>query len=237
LSAKITGKFLKSLHTLRNEQRIQPEIMLGLGKKWMVHLAGTFSDMYSSNFRWESVKLYAKYRFLSNDDVHKHFRMAAFAEVAHSVNELYFDELSLDGDQSGVMGGVVATQLIDKLAVSASASYLHVTTGKPKNFPGIYPYDALNYTASAGFLLLPFEYTGYNQLNVNLYTELLGQQILDKKLYYVDLAPAVQFIFSSNAKLNVGYRFQLNSNMHRMAEKQWLVGVEYVFLNALSKQK
>jgi hypothetical protein len=135
------------------------------------------------------------------------------------------------------MGGLIATQLVNKLAISGTVSYLHVLTEKPKYFPEVYPYDAFNYSASAGFLLLPFEYTSYDQLNVNLYTELLGQQILDKKLFYVDLAPAVQFIFNSNAKLNAGYRFQLNSNMHRMAKKQWLVSFEYVFLNALRKKK
>lgn len=237
ISAKITGKFLKGYHSNRTEQRIMPEVMLGLNKNWMLHIGTTFSDMYSSNIRWESVKLYAKYRFLSNDDVHKHFRMAAFAEVAHSVNPVFYDELSLDGDQSGVLGGLVATQLINKLAVSATVSYLHVTTERPVYFPEVYPYDAFNYTASAGFLLLPFNYTGYNQLNVNLYTELLGQQLLDKKMYYVDLAPAIQFIFNSNAKLNLGYRFQLNSDMHRMSTKQWLVGFEYVFLNALRGKK
>jgi hypothetical protein len=237
LSAKVTGKFVKAIHNNRNEQRIMPEVMLGLSKNWMLHLGTSFSDMYSPNIRWESVKLYAKYRFLSKDEVHSHFRMAAFAEAAYSVNPVFYDELSLDGDQSGVMGGIVATQLINKLAVSATASYLHVTTERPKYFPEVYPYDAFNYTASAGYLLLPFEYTGYNQLNVNLYTELLGQQILDKKLFYVDLAPAIQFIFSSNAKLNAGYRFQLNSNMHRMAEKQWLVSFEYVFLNVLRGKK
>jgi hypothetical protein len=237
LSAKLTGKFVKGLHSNRTEQRILPEVMLGLNKNWMIHVAASFSDMYSSNIRWESVKLYAKYRFLSNDDVHSHFRMAAFAEVAHSVNPVFYDELSLDGDQSGVLGGVVATQLINKLALSATASYLHVTTEKPKYFPEVYPYDAFNYTVSAGYLLFPFNYTSYKQLNVNLYTELLGQQILDKKLYYVDFAPAVQFIFNSNAKLNAGYRWQFRSNMHRMAKEQWLVSFEYVFLNALRSRK
>lgn len=237
ISAKVTGKFLKGYHSNRTEQRVVPEIMFGLSKTWMVHLSTTFSDMYSSNVRWESVKLYAKYRFLSNDDVHKHFRMAAFAEVAHSVNPVFYDELNLDGDQSGVKGGIIATQLVGKLAVSASASYLHVLTRRPVYFPELYTYDAFNYSASAGFLLLPFKYTSYKQLNVNLYTELLGQQLLDKKMYYVDLAPALQFIFNSNAKLNLGYRFQLNSDMHRMSEKQWLVSFEYVFLNALRKKK
>ena len=237
LSAKVTGKFLKGYHSNKGEKRISPEIMLGLSKEWMVHAGFTMSDMYSPNFQWESAKLYAKYRFLSNDDVHKHFRMAAFGEVAYSVNPVFYDELSLEGDQSGVMGGLIATQLVNKLAISGTVSYLHVLTERPKYFPEVYPYDALNYSASAGFLLLPFEYTSYNQMNVNLYTELLGQQALDKKLFYVDLAPAVQFIFNSNAKLNAGYRFQLNSNMHRMAKKQWLVSFEYVFLNALRRKK
>lgn len=236
LSAKLTSKFVKGLHSNRTESRIMPEIMLGLNKNWMVHVGATFSDMYSSNVRWESARLYAKYRFLSNDEVHKHFRMAAFAEVSHSVNAVYYDELSLYGDQSGVQGGLVATQLVNKLAVSASTGYLYVTSKRPSYFPEIYPYHAFNYTASAGYLVLPFQYTSYNQLNVNLYTELLGQQSLDKKLFYVDLAPAVQFIFQSNAKLNVGHRWQLNSNMHRMAKKQWLVSFEYVWLGAIKRK-
>jgi hypothetical protein len=235
ISAKLTAKFIKGYHTLRREQRIMPEIMFGLNKNWMVHASTTFSDMYSSGIRWESVKLYAKYRFLSNDDVHKHFRMAAFAAAAYSVNDVFYDELSLDGDQSGFQGGLIATQLVNKLAISATAGYLHATPEKPKYFPEVYPYQAFNYSASAGYLLLPFEYTGYKQVNVNLYAELMGQQLLDKKMFYIDFAPAVQFIFNSNAKLNIGHRWQLNSNMHRMAEKQWLVSFEYVFLDALRK--
>ena len=40
----------------------------------------------------------------------------------------------------------------------------------------------------------------------------LAQQSLERKAYYVDLAPAVQFIFNSNTKVNIGYRFQLRDN-------------------------
>lgn len=141
------------------------------------------------------------------------------------------------GDQSGVQGGVVATQLWNKLAVSTTLSYLHVTTPKPKYFPDIYPWNAFNYTASAGYLLLPRSYTNYRQINLNLYVELLGQQTLDKKLHYLDLAPAIQLIFNSNAKLNLGYRFQLNSDMHRMSKESVLVSFEYVFLNALKRTR
>jgi hypothetical protein len=236
ISAKWNTKLLKALHSDRVEQRHTPELMFGLNKNWMVHVAGTFSDMYSSNVRWESVRLYAKYRFLSIDDVHQHFRMAAFGEATHSVNPAYYEEVSLDGDQSGVMGGIILTQLWQKLAVSSTLGFAQVTTKRPKYIEDLYPWQAFNYSLSAGYLVLPREYTSYGQTNLNVYVELLGQQTLDRKQYYVDLAPAVQLIFNSNAKLNIGHRFQLNSDMHRMAEKSWQVSFEYVFLNALKKK-
>lgn len=240
ISTKWSTKFAKGRRGHDEEgvmQRHSPEIMFGLNKQWMVHVAGTFSDMYSSNIRWESARLYAKYRFLSIDDVHQHFRMAAFAEASHSVNPVYYDEVSLDGDQSGLMGGIILTQLWDKLAISSTVSYARVLTEKPKVFDELYPWQALNYSLSAGYLVLPREYTSYRQTNLNVYVEMLGQQTLDRKQYYIDLAPAIQLIFNSNAKLNIGHRFQLNSDMHRMAEKSWLVSFEYVFLNALQKRK
>lgn len=237
ISVKWNTQVLNSLHHDRVEQRHTPEIMFGLNKNWMVHVAGSFSDMYTTRLRWESVRLYAKYRFLSLDDVHQHFRMAAFAEVAHSVNPAFYEEVSLNGDQSGVLAGIVATQLWRKLAVSSSVSFAQVTTEKPKFIPEAYPWQALNYSLSAGYLVLPREYTSYRQTNLNVYMELLGQQTLDRKQYYVDLAPALQLIFNSNAKINLGYRFQLNSDMHRMADRSWQLSFEYVFLNALQKKK
>lgn len=237
ISAKWSTKVLKSLHTDRVEQRHMPEIMLGLSKEWMVKASGTFSDMYSSNIRWESARLYTKYRFLSIDDVHQHFRAAVFGEVAHSVNDVQFGEVSLDGDQSGLKGGLTLTQLWQKLAVSGTASYTQVTSKKPKFIEDAYPWQALSYSLSAGYLVLPREYTSYGQTNLNIYVELLGQQTPDRKQHYLDLAPAAQLIFNSTAKLNVGYRFQLNGDMHRMAEKSWLVSFEYLFLNALSRKK
>ena len=82
---------------------------------------------------------------------------------------------------------------------------------------------------------MPVEYKNYHQLNVNLYGELLAQQTFGKKNWYIDAAPAIQFIFKSNTKLNFGYRFQLNGNAQRNVEKSFLVGLEYTFFNALHK--
>jgi hypothetical protein len=237
---KYSGKFLRGIHSEKIEQRQMLQAQFGLSKKWMIHAATTVSDMYSYPVtRWESANIYAKYRFLSMDQVHAHFRMAAFVEASYSRNQLLYDELSLEGDQSGVQAGIIATQLLHKLALSATVSTVQVLNGQRSEFDGSnrpYPFSSLNYSLSAGYLLFPRKYTSYKQTNFNLYLELLGSQTLDKKRYFVDLAPAVQFIFNSATKLNFGYRFQLSGDMHRMAEEHFQLSLETVFLNKLRRK-
>lgn len=233
LSVKGSARFVRDLHKDRHMQRYTPEIMFGLSKNWMLHGAVTFSDMTTSDIKWESARIYAKYRFLSLDDVHKHFRMAAFSEASYSRNRRPFDELSFEGDQSGLQLGLIATQLWNKLAVSGTGSYLMYGGTRYKEFPQAHPYQAMNYSLSAGFLLLPVNYTSFKQTNLNLYAELMGQRVLDLNGYYLDFAPAIQLIFDSNAKLNVGYRYQIAGDMSRMGERGWLISFERTFLNAL----
>jgi hypothetical protein len=62
--------------------------------------------------------------------------------------------------------------------------------------------------------------------------ELLGMQGLEMADYMVDLAPAVQLIFNSTTKLNLGARFQLNSNMDRIARNSVFVSLEHSLLGA-----
>ena len=237
ISAKYGFKIIRSDHSGKSEQRHSPEIMVGLNKKWMIHVATSFSNMYSAKTRWESARVYAKYRFLSLDEVHKHFRMAAFTLASHSENNPFYDELTLEGDQSGIQVGLIATQLIHKLALSATISNVQVLQSFrwQKIYPQRYAYQAIDYSLSAGYLLFPRNYSSYKQTNLNLYIELLGQRTYDLPYYFADLAPAIQLIFNSNAKLNIGYRFQLGSDMHRMADKSWMISFERTFLNALGR--
>jgi hypothetical protein len=211
--------------------------MFGLSKKLMIHAGVTFSNMHTSKTKYESVYIYGKYRFVSKDDVHKHFRMAVFAEGSVSENSYDYDEVSIVGDRSGIQFGLIATQLINKLAVSGTIS--HTQAMDPSRYDKfIYSperlYKSINYSLSAGYLLLPREYESFDQLNVNIYTELLGQRTLDRNTFYLDLAPSLQFIFNSNSKVNLGYRFQINGDQHRM-EKSFLIGFEHTFLKALKK--
>jgi hypothetical protein len=241
MSAKLTGHFVSKDNIYgRFSQRYMPEVMFGISKKMMVHVWGTLADMHTDNFRFESYGVYAKYRFLSKDEIHKHFRMAVFADASHTRIPFHYDEITLMGDKSGIGAGIIATQLWHKFALSGTVTHTQVLD-KSRNNKVIYVpernYQAFNYSLSGGYLLFPKEYTDYRQLNVNLYTEFLGQQTLDRPTHYVDMAPALQFIFNSNAKLNVGYRFQLAGNMNRMANNSWLVSFERTFLNALKQRK
>jgi len=240
LSVKLTDHFVSDDGIYnRFSHRLMPQLMFGFSKKWMVHLGATFSNMHTKDFRYESVSFYAKYRFYSKDDIHKHFRMAAFIDGSITEAPFHYDETSLMGDKTGIEGGIIATQLWNKLAVSATISHTQVFDPSRNNKVIYVParnYQVMNYSLSAGYLLLPKEYTDYKQLNVNLYSELLIEQALDIDKSCVDLAPALQFIFNSNTKLNIGGRFQLAGNMSRMSKTNWQISVERTFLNALKKK-
>ncbi len=241
ISLKVAGMFGRGVHGGGLEQRYSPEVMFGLTKKWMVHGAVTFSNMYGNSLYYESARLYGKYRFFSRDEVHKHFRMAAFVTGAYSRNHLQHNELNLMGDHSGVQAGIIATQLWNKLAISATISETEVFDRKrgAETSPQQYAFQALNYSLSAGYLVLPVVYKDYDQTNLNVYAELLGGRNLDWKYekYFLDLATSIQFIFKSTSKLNLGYRFELNSDIYRNMKRSWMISYEYIFLNALKRKK
>lgn len=241
ISLKLTDHFVTSDNIYaRFSHRLMPQIMFGVNKKLMIHIGTTFSNMHTPDFKYESASLYAKYRFLSNDEIHKHFRMAVFADASVTDAPFHYDEITLMGDKSGVEAGLIATQLWHKLAISGTISHTQVLDKSRKNKMVIYvparDYQAMNYSISAGYLLLPKEYTDYKQMNLNLYLEILAQQTLDQKTNYTDIAPALQFIFNSNFKVNVGYRFQATGNMQRMAANSWQLSIERTFLNALRRK-
>lgn len=241
ISLKLGGMYGKDIHTKRTLQRYMPEIMFGLNKNLMVHTSFTFSNMHQRSFIYESARLYAKWRFLSNDEIHKHFRMAAFGAVSYSRNHLDHNEINLaGGDQSGIQAGLIATQLWNKLAVSGTVSLNEILDEerRKKLLPAQFAFSAMNYSLSAGYLVLPKEYTSYNQTNLNLYFEILGSRNLNwtGDRYYIDFAPAVQLIFNSNSKLNLGYRFQVAGDIYRLMDKSFYVSYEHTFLNALKKK-
>lgn len=252
-----TKLFKMEHHGKPNSYRIEPEIMFGINKNLMMHVTGYGSDMFQENFRMEGASLYGKYRFFSRDDIHEHFRLATFAKISIIKNPQYLtttqkhlvpdgnggyveheqqvhmhsNDIDLDGNNSGMAAGIVATQLKNKLAVSASLGYAYRMNNIDHKTEVFQPLHAVTYSASAGLLLFPKEYTSYKQTNMNLYLELLGQSYPGRKQYYVDVAPAVQFIFNSIARVDLSYRTKLSGNVDQLGKSSIMLRLEYNLLN------
>ncbi len=213
----------------------------------MAHSSLYISDLHQKSQKLEGFGFYAKYRFLSIDSVKRHFRAAAFGRYSSVRNPLYTslemdhpglmlnipqDEINLDGDNSGLQGGVVITQLLHKLALSASVSYTRAMDNRGGN--KLLPWQAnesLGYTLSSGLLAYPKSYTGYSQPNLNIYLELLGKSNIGKSQSFMEAAPAVQLILGSRTRVEFSKRFQLYGNMSRMSKNMFLLRIEHNLFN------
>ena len=214
--------------------RTIPEVMIGFNKNLMAHAQGFFSDM-DGRYRLEGGSLYAKYRFLSIDNQKSHFRGAAFARLSTSKRPTYTQDINLEGDNSGYQGGVVFTQLLHKLALSGSLSYMQAFKDDDKQLVGRYrPEQMLGYSLSSGYLLLPFVYKNYNQPNFNLYFEVLGKTNPANGRSYVDFAPSVQLVLNSRTRIDAGFRFEVAGNVKdRYTRNMYLVRLELNLFNVL----
>lgn len=212
--------------------RLNPELMWGITKSWMLHLNMYASNMHQSNFKSEGGSLYAKYRFLSIDKVKQHFRMAAYGKISFVDNPVQYSDINLSGDNSGYTAGIVTTQLLHKLALSITTGYSKGLDNVKDKFSAGQATQALNYSFSAGYLLLPFVYKNYMQPNFNLYVELLGKTNPETGENYTDIAPAVQFIFNSRFRVDMVYRKQIQGNMFRINDQAFLFKLEYNLFGA-----
>jgi hypothetical protein len=208
--------------------RFNPEVMWGQSKNLMLHAEGYFSNN-SGSFRADGAGFYAKYRFYVRDTLYRHFRAAAFALLSAIQAPVNQEEISLSGYNSGYGAGVVGTQLLHRVALSSSLWWEHATDNFGSHeYPTAQPRDALNFALSGGLLILPKQYTSYRNVNLNIMAELLGQQLLGSDNRFLDLAPSLQFIFNSQTRVDIGYRFELAGNITRMAPNGLLLRVEHL---------
>ena len=210
-----------------------PEIMLGASKKLMLH-GEAFFGYDISRFNFDGASFYAKYRFYSADEVHCHFRMAAYGKIASSDNPVTQPAIDLAGRNSGAEAGIVATKLMYKIAVSAGGSFVHAwdNSGNNKFVLGRGSRNAFNYNLSFGKLFLPKIYKTYRQVNLNGMLEGLGQTNAGTGRSFIDLAPSIQLIFFSRMRLDMGYRFPVLNSLSREQDRGFLLRLEYNFFNA-----
>ena len=232
------------------QSRSTAEAMIGFSKGFMTHLQGLFSDA-DGKYRYEGTSLYGKYRFFSSDGLRSHSRAAAYLRISDSKRQAFSEDINLEGDNSGYMGGLVFTQLLHKLALSGNVAYSRTfhrakyapTTGEMP-MPGMPGSEDLSnmpaarqlisYSLSSGYLVLPIKYKNYNQPNFNAYFEVLGSTNPDTGHSYLDFAPAVQVIINSLTRIDLGYRFQVSGDMvNRYNKNMYMAKVEFNLFNVL----
>lgn len=231
IGARLTQSLMKEKFEPGYNYHIMPEIMWGANKNLMLHTAAFISNRNKS-LVGEGGSVYAKYRFFSVDDLHQHFRMAVFGRLSVNNSDIHQEEINTMGHNSGYEAGLVATQLINKVAISASSSFEKAMDNSPTyKFPVLQSNSATNYTLSFGRLMYPNKYKSYKQTNINLMMEFMGQTLNQNGKSFLDVVPSLQFIINSQARIDVAYVQQLYSNMLRTAPNGLYLKLEYSFFN------
>lgn len=221
-----------------------------------IYTTGDFQRGLAYPYQSNGIYLFAKYRFVTRDGTHTHFRMAAYAEGTYVQQAHDESEPNLMGDTKGYGAGLITTCLKNHFAVSLTSGFII-----PGAYDGLSPdvnggpmiptkidYGrALTYNLSMGYLLFPQVYKNYDQLNVNVYLELLGKAfeaaavtqygnvrvpintpLLDKG-NYMDIAPGVQCIFKSNLRVDLSVKFPMIHKSYARFYPVFLVGVQRYF--------
>ena len=213
-----------------------PEVTYGLNKKLMFRAAAFISNR-SNSLVTEGGSFYTKFRFYSTDDLNSHFRLAAYGRYSFNNSDIHQEQIEILGHNSGFETGIIATKLVKKVAISSSVSFEKALDNKPNYpFPDNIGDNATNYTLSFGKLMYPKKYTSFKQTNINLMVEFVGQTINENGKSYLDVVPAIQFIFNSQARLDFAYRHELMSSMLRTAPNGFYFNLYYTFFN-ISKNK
>ena len=200
-----------------------PQISYGISKNIMVSAAFQISNNpfdVSVNSGFNGFKLYSKQRILSTDKQKYHTRLSSFIKYANhgkwnSPNYKFMkNNYDLDFQDSGLEFGLIATQLIKKLAVSVTSGFGVISN---KTSDGTYDdknFNSWHNSISAGYLLFPRKYKSYKQTNFNIYLEYLTSSIISNQYpsrynkFMSTLAPGIQFIIMSRSRLDSGYKIR-----------------------------
>jgi hypothetical protein len=230
VGVRVGQSFMKNQMESRSMYNLTPEVTWGINKNLMVRTSAFLSNE-NNGLGLKGGGVYAKYRFLSVDDLQSHFRMAAFGRYSWNNSVIHQEAIDLTNGNSGYETGLVATQLIHKVALSSSVSYARALNNSDYSFPDFLGNSAVNYTLSVGKLMYPKKYTSFKQTNINTMLELVGQTITENGKSYLDLVPSIQFIINSQARIDLAYKKELYSSMQRATSDGVFLKLEYTFFN------
>jgi len=228
---RLTQSLFKEILEEGYNYHFMPEISYGVNKNLMLRAASFLSNR-SNKLYLEGGSLFVKYRFFSSDDIHSHFRMAAYGRLSKNRADIHQEQIETMGHNSGYELGLIFTKLVHKTAFSSSVSLEKATNNNPSYvFPETQDNTALNYSLSWGRLMYPKTYRSYKQTNINLMFEFLGQTLSENRKTFIDGTAALQFIVNSQSRIDLAYRKSLFSNMLRSAPNGVYLNFEYTFFN------
>ena len=222
----------------KNAKIFIPQISYGISKHIMVSAALQISNNpydASPNMAFNGFKLYSKQRIISTDKQKYHTRLSSFIKYTNhgkwnSPNYKFIrNSYDLDFQDSGAEIGLIATQLIKKLAVSVTSGYGIISNRTSDGAFDDKSFNSLHNSISAGYLLFPRKYKSYKQTNFNIYLEYLTSSIVSKnypsgyKKFMSTFAPGIQFIIMSRSRLDFGYKLR-KGNM----PNEFLVKLTYI---------
>ncbi|HET7180587.1 MAG TPA: hypothetical protein VFI14_12720, partial [Chryseosolibacter sp.] len=170
-------------------------------------------------------------------------------------------EPNLMDDTGGYGFGLISTWLKNRFAASLTTGFIRPNSyfetqpdfsGGPDLPTKIYYGDAIKYNLSFGYRVFPREYEGYEQVNWNLYLELVGktyqaatviQNGTDiqaktsalKKGSYVEIYPGIQRIVGSNTRIEFCYGFDLIGYSFVHFTPIWTLAIQRYFYNTKKK--
>ena len=207
-------------------------------------------------FLFDGVHAYVKWRIISQDMDKRHFRVALYGEGSRSFNVHDVAEPNLLEDNSGWGGGVITTMLLNRWAVSFTGGF--VQPSRYKDSVAAMDYGrALMYNLSLGYRLFPVKYNSYQDVNINFYLEFLGKSYREASLAfrgndfpiqyflpedpltynslknnsYVEVRPALQCIFNSSTRVDVGVALRVSSRSYAYYYPLFFINIQKYFFS------
>ena len=199
-------------------------------------------------YTFENFTIGLKWRFLKRDAEKRHIRLGAYLNLAPGNEPHMAAEASLDGDNSGIATGLIATLLQHRFASSVMVGVIipHIYLQSFDTVEIKYG-NAINYSLSLGYLLLPTSYKNYKQTNINIYFEIVGESYDAAMVYknnievstanalslksgnYLEGRPAIQFILHSNTRIDASLSFLLAGVTYERSYPAYFFNVRHTF--------
>lgn len=221
-----------------------------------IYSTGNFQRGVKYPYRFNGIYLYAKYRFITFDKQNQHLRMALYGECSNIKVAHDEAEPSLLDDTKGYGGGLIITYLKKHFAISLTAGA--IIPGAYNGFapdpsggamiPTQIKYGrAIKHNLSIGYLLYPFHYENYKQVNINIYCEFIGKTYEAAKVTqygfksvpiqtplldagsYIEAHPSIQAIINSNLRIDASVGFNLINKSYARFYPIYMIGIQRYF--------